>query len=393
MRSRLLLPLVLGVLALAPASAPASGWSTVPLPRHTSFGAVGCTSARWCLALGGWDNRAELGHWNGARWSVSTRVPDPKGASIAAVTCRSTSSCVAVGELFPRETQPVEPLIERWNGHRWTVTIARAPAAPNGFRAVNARLDAVACPSATLCFAVGQAVPFGAGNAPGVPLIELWNGSRWTLVHGPMAGSPLSSISCSSTKACTAVGGYEHEIGTPEANNQQIEYPNVVEHWNGRSWSLGLVTIPSGPIGGGLLGISCSRSSTCLGVGSEFEPAPGYAPGNDGGGEQAIAAPGDGTAFSASTLAFPASTVPSSPASGNPTTVLTAISCASPASCAAVGGYTATNGIGPLAATWNGSTWTQIALRRGPVQLASVSCPTSRWCMAVGDAIAERWTR
>ena len=104
-------------------------------------------------------------------------------------------------------------------------------------------------------------------------------------------------------------------------------------------------------------------------------PIPGYALGNDDAADQAIAGPGDGTAFSPSTLAFPAST-DRSPSSANPATVLSALSCATSASCAAVGRYTATNGdIGPLAATWNGSTWTQIALRRGPVQLASVFLP------------------
>lgn len=113
--------------------------------------------------------------------------------------------------------------------------------------------------------------------------------------------------------------------------------------------------------------------------------------GSDGGTNQAIAGTGDGTTYSASTLAFPA-TVYRAPESGTPRTWLTAVSCATSTSCAAVGSYGATDGaIGPLAATWNGSSWTQIALRRGPVQLYSVSCPSRRWCMAVGGTIAERW--
>lgn len=303
------------------------------------------------------------------------------------------TSCVAVGDRFPRETRPVDPLIERWDGHRWRVQTAPKPAAPEGYRAVNARLAAVSCPSATLCFAVGQAVPFGTGNAPGVPLIERWDGSRWTLVHGPTAPSPLRAISCPSTRACTAVGGFEHAVGSPDANNEQVEYPNVVERWNGRSWTLGSMSIPAGTLGAGLLGVSCTRPSACLGVGSGFAPGPGYAPGSDGGTDQAIAAPGDGSAFLASSLAFPSAVYRSSSTAGtDPMTVLNAISCAASTSCVAVGGYTATNGaIGPLVAIWNGLTWTQSAQRHGPVQLVSVSCPTPRWCMAVGT-IAERWT-
>jgi len=391
-RIRLLLPLIVGIVAgLAPACALGAGWSTMSLPRHPGLDAVSCTSSRWCMARGDWRSREQVGRWNGRRWTVGTNVPNPKGATVAAVTCRSTRFCVAVGQLFPRETTPVDPLVERWDGHRWTSGTAPKPAPPRGYRGVNGRLSAVACPSVRLCFAVGQAVPFGAGSAPGVPLIERWNGSRWTLVHGPSAGSPLTSISCPTSRSCTAVGGYEHETGTPAANNEQIAYPSVVEHWNGRSWSAGSASTPPGALGAGLLGISCAQGGTCLGVGSAFEPGPGYAVGNPVGSDQAIAATGNGTAFTASTLAFPSS-VYRAPSSGSPTTVLTTVSCASARSCAAVGRYAATNGaLGPLAATWNGTAWTQIALRRGPVALTSVSCPVSRWCMAVGDGIAERW--
>ena len=396
MRTRLL-PLLIGIIApllvsfcTAPAPA-AAGWSTSTLPRHTTFSTVSCTSSHWCLARGGWQDKAQVGHWNGTRWSVSSDVPNPRGSAVASVACRSSSSCIAVGELYPRVSQPINPLVERWDGRRWTTGTAPKPPAPAGYRGVNGRLSSVACPSAHLCFAVGQAVPFGAGNAPGGPLIERWDGRRWTLVHGPAAASPLTSISCTSPTACTAVGGFEHETGTADANNQQVEYPNVVERWNGRSWSLGSVAIPSDSIGGALIGISCTGSSSCLGVGDVFEGGPDYAPGSDGGNHQAIAASGDGTTFSASTLAFPA-TAYRAPGSGTPTTWLTAISCATTTWCAAVGSYNATNGaIGPLAATWNGSGWKQIALRRGPVQLFSVSCSSRTWCMAVGGTIAERW--
>lgn len=393
MRVRLLVLVVLGILATsAPAPALAGGWSSVSLPRHAGFATVSCTSTRWCLARGGWGDRAQLGRWNGSRWTVSTNVPNPKGATVIAVTCRSPRFCVAVGQLSPRETQPVSPLVERWDGHRWTAGTAPKPAAARGSRGVNARLNAVACPSAKLCFAVGQAVPFGAGAAPGAPLIERWNGARWSLVSAPTAGAPLTSISCPTSRSCTAVGGFEHEVGTPNANNQQIQYPSVVEHWDGRSWSVGSLSAPPGTLGGGLLGISCTQAHACLGVGDAFEPAADNAPGGPTGDDQAIAAPGDGAAFTASTLAFPPS-VYRSPASAPPTTVLSAISCASATSCAAVGRYAATSGaLGPLAATWNGITWTQIALRRGPVALTSVSCPRREWCMAVGGGIAERLT-
>ncbi len=396
MRLRIAITTLLLALCI-PAVASAGTWRTVNLPRHTSLSGISCMETNWCEAVGGWQNKLEVAHWNGRSWSVTTKLPNRRWSSLSAITCRSSRSCVAVGDLALGRFKPVDPLIERWDGRRWHIESAPKPHPRRGYRAVNTRLYGVVCPGRNLCFAVGQGVPFGAGNAPGVPLIERWDGRRWHLMSGARgAQSPLYSISCTSARACTAVGGYENEVGTPEANNQQIEYSSTVERWDGHRWTLGTLTVPSGASGDGLLGVACSERSVCLGVGSEFEPGPDYAPGNDGGTDQAIAAwpASNGTAFSASSLAFPADAY-RGPASGNPKTKLGAVSCAptNPDFCAAVGTYSATNGaIGPLAAIWNGSTWTQVALRRGPVFLGSVSCPALGWCMAVGSTIAERWS-
>lgn len=249
----------------------------------------------------------------------------------------------------------------------------------------------MACPADRLCFAVGQAVAFGAGNAPGVPLIERWDARRWRLVRSPAAAAPLSSISCASPRACTAVGGFEHTVGGAQGSDQHVEYPSVLARWNGSVWSASGFSPPAGADGAALLGVSCTSAAHCLGVGSEVAPV-GY------GGiayqdvDQAITGSGDGSAFTGAPLAFPAGVYRAGPGPTAPSTFLTAIACAptDPDSCAAVGGYRADNGaIGPLAAGWNGSSWTPVALRRGPVQLTSVACPALGWCMAVGDGIAE----
>ena len=356
------------------------------MPRDDGLAGLSCLTTRWCEAVGGWRSKLQVGHWNGVRWSLGSDIPSPPGAALSALTCRSAHSCVAVGELFPHETKPINPLIERWDGRQWHVEAVPKPAAPAGYRGgVNTRLMAAACPGARLCFAVGQAVPFGAGNAPGVPLIERWDGRRWRLMGSPSgAGAPLQSISCTSTRACTAVGGFEHEVGSPDANNQQLEYPTTIERWNGRSWSLGSLAAPSGSGGAGLLGVACTSASTCLGVGTEVQ-AGTYI-------HQAIAAPGNGLTFDGSALAYPSSAYRGG--TGSPETALLGVACAPTDSyfCAAVGTYNATNGaIGPLAAIWNGSSWTQVALRRGPVELSSVACPALGWCMALGGAIAEKF--
>jgi hypothetical protein len=107
------------------------------------------------------------------------------------------------------------------------------------------------------------------------------------------------------------------------------------------------------------------------------------------GADRAIAGAWSGGSWSTGALALAPGLTRSTP---TPTRDwLYGISCASARACAAVGQYVASNGdIGPLAARWNGSSWTQTVLRRGPVGLTSVSCPSASWCMAVGP-VAERY--
>jgi len=83
---------------------------------------------------------------------------------------------------------------------------------------------------------------------------------------------------------------------------------------------------------------------------------------------------------------------------------LTGVSCAAATVCLAVGFYIkSSGGLGMLAETWNGTTWTlHPPIRPGgmPGDLTGVSCATARACMAVGSyvnssgarlALAESW--
>jgi hypothetical protein len=295
---------------------------------------------------------------------------------------------VAVGEYFRRSRSPAIPLIERWNGARWSVQSAPSAPAPSGYRYTNSRLEAVACPSSSLCFAVGQAVAFGAGNAPGAPLIERWNGRRWRRAASLQASGPLTSISCTSTRACTAVGGVENTVGTANANNQHQVYSSAIERWNGHSWSLQPFPAPPASLAAIPLGVSCTSAIVCTAVGSAASAQTGQAASFPP--DQAVVGNWNAATWSTQTQNYPPA-IYRSPSTQTPHTSLTAVACQTSASCAAVGSYVASNGdIGPLGAVWDGSTWTETVLRRGPVQLASVACPALGWCMAVGGVIAER---
>ena len=59
-------------------------------------------------------------------------------------------------------------LAERWNGQRWAIQPT-----PNRTAAPGSELSSVACPSLTMCIAVGSAQYAGGTSAT---LVERWNG-------------------------------------------------------------------------------------------------------------------------------------------------------------------------------------------------------------------------
>jgi hypothetical protein len=108
--------------------------------------------------------------------------------------------------------------------------------------------------SATDCTAVGES---GVST-----LVEHWNGKTWSIIHSPSpssVGDGLNGVSCGSATDCTAVGFTERETTT------NTLYITLVEHWNGRKWSVIPSSNPSG--GGALSGVSCVSATHCAAVG------------------------------------------------------------------------------------------------------------------------------
>src|SRR5689334_4736105 len=106
----------------------------------------------------------------------------------------------------------------------WSITASPNPRAGNGL------LNAVSCPTTSVCMAVGlQARPAGLG----VRLAERRRGGVWALQSTPnprgAAASALNAVSCPSGSACTAVGQFAVGSGA------QL---TLAERWNGRSWHI-----------------------------------------------------------------------------------------------------------------------------------------------------------
>jgi hypothetical protein len=224
---------------------------------------VSCVSATRCTAVGGGIDGAgkELTlaeRWNGVHWTVqSTANPSPALPMhhLNGVSCSSVNSCLAVGEFGKQRFSPFftatfNGLIERWNGHHWSVQ--HVIHAPSG---VSDDLRGVSCRSASACLAVGDSSAPG----PGSPLAWRWNGHRWSNLHPPNRGefAGLLGVSCSSRSSCVAVG---HFFVSRDQNA-------LAERWKGHHWSVRTPPRPAFTGGAELTGVSCLSVSLCTAVG------------------------------------------------------------------------------------------------------------------------------
>jgi hypothetical protein len=308
---------------------------------------VSCASATACTAVGSYQTATGGGtlveSWNGAAWAI---VPTPKppgnGGSLLALSCTSATACTAVG--VSHEGNFSFSLAERWNGKTWTVQpTARLP------WGVNSELDAVSCPTSTVCTAVGSAW----SNHWSFTLAERWNGTTWTVQHTPNPPGQLLGVSCTSSTACTAVGSYVDPTGSTKT---------LGEAWDGTSWQIQQTPNQSGSNPSGLSGVSCTSNSACIAVGGlTATGAQAAAP---------LAEAWNGTTW----------TILPAPAG----TAVDSVSCTSATACTAVGSAVAAY-VGPFAEAWNGTTWTAQPMPTGPKSgLLSVSCVIGR-CTAVSQ--------
>jgi hypothetical protein len=164
-----------------------------------------------CLAVG-WDNQRLLAEaWHGSSWAAQP-VPLPAGAaypSLGAVSCTAADSCEAVGGYESTSNLDWYSLAEAWNGSRW-----RIQATPAISGATSAGLSAVSCVSATDCEAAGQIMTKGDSIAFGV--LEKWNGTRWSVqekLPAKKKPSRLEGVSCTTGPVCEAVGFHVQAVG------------------------------------------------------------------------------------------------------------------------------------------------------------------------------------
>jgi hypothetical protein len=206
----------------------------------------------------------------------------------------------------------------------------------------------------------------------------LWADGRWRVTA---RSSPYDGVSCAAPDWCMAVG-----IGRGSGHA-------VYGLWNGRAWAAGQMAQPAEVTGAvSMNSVSCVSSRFCIAVGTYSVSDQGNPPAGGGLG-QAVAELWDGTGWQISWLASPAGL-----------NDLTAVSCASPQACMAIGTEGPFQAAQPVAEHWDGSGWlaqdmpmdaTLPGETAYPVEARAVSCATATACMAVGsfggNAAGEVW--
>jgi hypothetical protein len=167
--------------------------------------------------------------WDGTTWRLQKMITPGNAVESQplGVSCTSSAACTAAGYLTTLEVG-WHPLVERWNGQRWSIQHIPMPSDANntpGF--IDRKLNAVSCTSRMTCTAVG-AYNFGSTWEYG-PLVERWNGDAWSLEHTQQpvlttgdAGSRLYGVSCSAGPACTAIGTSESTTARVPIAEQRV---------------------------------------------------------------------------------------------------------------------------------------------------------------------------
>jgi hypothetical protein len=281
-------------------------------------------------------------------WARAQAVPGSQ--PLARVSCASETFCVALdqtgqtfiwdGSGWSRSValgQPNEPQIscassrfclvatsggEIWDGSRWTGPVLKSASPGEG------GLTAVSCRSATWCM-LGDTGSNAAGSQS--YFAQTWNGSGLTAPVTVDPDGSFFSISCSSRRFCAAV-----------------DERGIAFTWNGQKWS-GMALRGIGPTHN-WEAVSCAAGAFCVATA-----------------ETGQISTWNGVKWSAGTVIGQYAQSFS-------------VSCPSDKFCVAQYDDPPDNAI-----VWDGVTWSK-ELLPGMQSLGAVSCPTIRFCMAVGGS-------
>ncbi len=341
----------------------------------SSLSSISCTSASACVAVGDDGNLMPLVFvGNPATWGTAQAREITLGssfgfaASLQSVTCTSPSSCVAVGwDLHDTASPPYfndMPFVLVGNPATWTSAQAHELTLGSSFGS-GGSLESVACVSASSCLAVGS-------DDNHQPLVLSGDPSSWgvaqayelTLGSGFGSSGFLTSVTCTSSSSCVAVGGDKSQplavVGDPST-----------------TWSAAQaheMTLGAGfGSGGWLEAISCASSSACTATGADANTMPLVFSG-----DPATWGAAQAQNFNLKGMGFGVSSYPST------------LTCVSATSCLDIGSYGNAYQQRTYLLQGNPGTWDQASQTplTGIPQYSSLdggTCPTASFCVAVGQ--------
>jgi hypothetical protein len=237
-------------------------------PRGSTWSAtqdVSCPTSTYCMMVGLAGRSYRKHHhlvypahatayaWNGTKL-ITLHPPAPAHATyseLAGLSCASPTMCMAVGNYENAHGTWLPYTVSRISGHWQVQTTPRI----RGERTTT--YEGVACPTATLCMAVGEAFRPGSRT-----FAELWNDGTWTKSAMPaVTDAGVIGVSCATTTACEAAGWHGNR--------------GLLEAWNGTGWSTQKPPSTGRSFrAGGLTHVSCVTGSPaeCVSVGYSFNP-------------------------------------------------------------------------------------------------------------------------
>jgi hypothetical protein len=301
-------------------------------------------------------------------------------SQISSLSCASASSCEGVGQYQESTVEGSGTgiqgtgFVDADSSGTWSAaTQVATPAAVPGTALANTPvtdvvpiLSSISCTSTGNCTAVGEANGNGiyeaiaAGEADGI-----WQTP--TVVLTPFEDtqySSLASVSCTSSGTCTAVGTYQASASTPDVPFSAVQTSG--------SWATGVgiqlpgdATTDTSAIGES---VSCTSAGDCVAVGYYNSEA-----------EDFVATSSGGTFAQASSVTQP---------SGATDATFGDVWCSDTSDCVAVGSYDTSGGVTHgMAATESGGTWGTAASTDDDTtstQLDDVSCSDTSDCTAFG---------
>jgi photosystem II stability/assembly factor-like uncharacterized protein len=163
-----------------------------------------------------------------ATWTVQTVAPT---VGLLGISCPTATVCVAVGRAVPNQGVAYSTTN---GGVTWT-----ALTLPVGTRSIYG----ISCPSATTCFAVG-------GTFTGGFILKTTDGgATWDRQAAPAGQDFLSGISCPSTSNCVAV------VGVDVVTDKSV----LITTDGGSTWTS--IATPTGSAGGS---VSCPSTANCV---------------------------------------------------------------------------------------------------------------------------------